>query len=366
MSSLFDQRIQTLAREMKRAGIDALFASSPVTMSYLHGFGEGGHERFLALGFHVDGHVALICPALTETQARACGIGDVRPWKDGDDPMVLFRQLASQWKLRSSVIAVDDDMPAAMLLKMQQALPAALFRPALDVVSRLMAEKDADELTKLRQAAAIADGAFPVALRALKPGATERQVAEAIKGAMAEAGGFPEFCIVAAGPNGAMPHHLTDDTVIQPGDVVIMDFGCSVDGYLSDITRTVCVGTASDEAKRTYETVYRAFTAGIAAAKPGVACEEVDRAARTVIQEAGQGDYFVHRTGHGIGMRGHEPPYIVAGNHTPLHVGNCFSVEPGIYFPGKFGVRIENIVTVTPQGAESLNEIPSATLIEVA
>ena len=158
---------------------------------------------------------------------------------------------------------------------------------------------------------------------------------------------------------------MTGQTELKPGDVIVMDYGCIVGGYMSDITRTVCLGESSAEQRKVYETVYAAHMAGRNAIAPGVPAEEVDRATRKVIDEAGYGEFFVHRTGHGLGMRVHEEPYICEGNGHRLEVGNVFSIEPGIYLPGKFGVRIENIVTVTKDGHESLNAEPSPTLLTV-
>jgi Xaa-Pro dipeptidase len=359
------ERIARLANELESSGADAFLAWAPVSMGYLHGYFEGGGERFLTLAVRKDGTYAMICPALSETQARRTGIQDVRGWRDGEDPMVLFRRLAEEWNLRSSIIAVDDGMPAHMLLKMQEALPAALFKQGQEVISRLMQFKTEQELDYMRQAARIADDSYPAALAALKPGITENELAAVITGEMRRRGGQPIFCIIAAGAAGAEPHHHNDDTPIKEGDVVIMDFGCSINGYLSDITRTACCGAASGEAKQVYDVVYRAQEAARFAIHPGVTCHEIDNAARKVIEDAGYGEYFVHRTGHGIGMRGHEEPFIVAGNDTVLQPGHCFSVEPGIYLPGKFGVRIENIVTVTESGHESLNAEPDRELREV-
>lgn len=182
---------------------------------------------------------------------------------------------------------------------------------------------------------------------------------------MAAQGGVPDFCILGAGANGAEPHHANDDTKLKSGDVVILDFGCSVDQYRSDITRVVAVGEAAEEAKHVYDIVYRAHHAGLAAVRAGVTSGEVDAACRKVIADAGYGEFFNHRTGHGIGIEGHEEPYIVGGSDLRLEIGDCFSIEPGIYLPGRFGVRIENIVTITENGPESLNEDPSPTLIEV-
>lgn len=365
MKTAAPARIGRLAEELNAAGLDAFFAWSPVTMEYLHGYGEGAGERFLTLAIRADGSVRMICPALSETQARRVGIDDVRPWRDGEDPVDHFRQLASDWNLRSAIVAVDDELPAQMLLRMQEALPAALFKPGSGVVSALMRVKEARELELMRRAAKIADASWAAGLAALKAGATEAQVGDALTEEMRRRGGKPAFCIIAAGANGAEPHHLSDDTVIQAGDVVVMDFGCTVDGYYSDITRMAAVGHASEEAKKVYQIVLASHNAGRAAIRPGVPAESIDAAARRVIEEAGYGELFMHRLGHGIGMRGHEDPNMVAGNSHQLEIGNCFSIEPGIYLPGKFGVRIENIVTVTADGHESFNEEPSTTLTVV-
>lgn len=359
------KRIERLANELRNEGIDAIFTCTPISMGYLHGFHEGGGERFLMLALRADGTTRMICPGLSATQARRSGMEDVRSWRDGEDPMAHFRQLAEDWNLRSAIIAVEDDMPAHMLLRMQEALPAALFKPGQEIIARLMRVKEPNEIELMRKAGKIADEALPAALRAIRPGATELEVEEALMTEMRRLGGRPNFCIVAAGANGAEPHHASDDMKIKEGDVVVLDYGCIVDGYLSDITRTFCCGAATQEARAIYDIVLRAHQAGRAAINPGVACQEVDRAARKVIENAGYGEFFMHRTGHGIGMRGHEEPFIIEGNELLLAPGHCFSVEPGIYLPGKFGVRIENIVTCTENGHESLNEEPAKELVEV-
>jgi Xaa-Pro dipeptidase len=358
-------RIGKLAGVMREEGIDAFFATSPVTMGYLQGFQEGGGERFLTLAIRSTGEMRMICPALSENQARRHGIENVQSWRDGEDPLALFEGLASDWNLKSGVLAVEDEMRAAMLLDMQSILPAALFRKGQETLSRIMREKEAHELECMQRAADIADKSYPEGLAALRAGATEMDVQEALFGAMKRLGGKPSFCIVATGANGAEPHHLTDDTVLREGDVVIMDFGCSIEGYQSDITRTACSGKASEKAREIYRIVYEAQAAGRAAIRPGATCESVDAATRSVIDQAGYGEFFVHRTGHGIGMRGHEEPFIIAGNKEELAPGHCFSVEPGIYLPGEFGVRIENIVTVTADGHHSFNEEPAAELAAV-
>lgn len=365
MSILAHTRLANLAAALDEAGADAFFAWHPVTMGYLHNFHEGAYERFLALGFHRDGRVAMVCPSLSATQACRAGIKDIRSWRDGEDPLRLFADLADEWNLRTGIIALDDEMPAHMVLGMQSVLPAALFKAGGETINALMRVKSPEEIEYLRRAGEIADLAFADVVQRIQPGHTEVEVERMLRTSMAEHGGEPTFSIVAAGANGAEPHHLSDGTVLKTGDVVIMDFGCSYRGYLSDITRTISMGPASPEAKHVYGVVYAAFCAARNAIREGVACGDIDSAARTIIEEAGFGEYFMHRTGHGIGLRGHEEPYILAGSKLPLAAGHCFSVEPGIYLPDRFGVRIENIVSATVDGHVSMNADPSATLLEI-
>ncbi len=354
-----------LAGELRGAGVDAFLAWAPVTMGYLQGFSEGAGERFLTLALRSDGSVRLICPALSATQAGRSGIADIRPWKDGEDPVVHFKQLAADWNLRSAIIGVDDEMPAHLLLTMQAALPAALFKAGGGLVANLMRVKGPDELALLHEAGRIADQAFPAGVAAVRPGATETQVADALAAEMRRLGGVPTFTIIATGANGAEPHHLSDDTPVREGDVIVMDFGCSLRGYQSDITRTVACGKAPDEAHLVYKTVLAAHHAARKAVAPGVSCGDVDAAARGVIEAAGYGEFFVHRTGHGLGMRVHEEPNIIAASGQRLMPGHCFSIEPGIYLAGRFGVRIENIVTCAEGGHVSFNVEPADSLFEV-
>lgn len=358
-------RISRLAEQLRADGIDAFFASSAITMGYLHGLFEDGHERFFTMAISAKGDVRLICPALSVNQAKRAGVADVVGWRDGEDPLALFHALANDWSFNSGTLAVDDEMPAQMLLKMQGALPGARFRAGQETLSRLMRRKDSGELGHLRAAAKIADEAYPAAIAQIRAGMTERQIDRILRSEMEARGGVPTFCIVAAGAGSAEPHHLSMDVPVKSGDVLVLDFGCSVAGYQSDITRTVVVGEPTAKQREVYDVVLRAHHAGRAAGAAGRTGAEVDAAARAVIDDAGYGEYFVHRTGHGIGMRGHEEPYIVSTNHEPLEAGNCFSVEPGIYLPGEFGVRIENIVVAATGASESLNAEPAATLESV-
>ncbi|MGE0431214.1 MAG: M24 family metallopeptidase [Planctomycetota bacterium] len=359
-------RVERLRKLLRDQSTGCFIAATPVSMGYLADYFEDGHERLLVMLFRADGDPAMICPALSETGAKATGITDIRPWADGEDSSEVFRELAANWNLGDARIAVDGEMPARHLLALQAALPGARFVDAAGIIGALRKQKDASELDTMRRAAAIADEAQRVAATKLAAGMAESALADVINTEMRRGGGTPTFCIVGTGANGAKPHHGTSNAAVATGDVVIIDCGCELERYQSDTTRTICLGPASDEAKTVYRAVYNAHMAARAAIRPGVTAESVDAAARKVIADAGYGEYFIHRTGHGIGMQLHEPPNIVKGNADPLVVGQCFSVEPGIYLPGRFGVRIENIVAVTADGHETLNAEPPAELPEVS
>ncbi|HSI71749.1 MAG TPA: Xaa-Pro peptidase family protein, partial [Fimbriimonas sp.] len=267
------ERIAALANSLTQNSIDCFLAHDPVSMGYLHGFHEGAGERFMTLAIRNTGEVRMICPALSESQAKRAGIEQVASWKDGEDPLAHFDGLARDWSLESGIIAVDATMPARLLLQLQEALPAALFRNGEAYVGDLMSRKSDEELQRMRVAGSIADKAFKVVSPNIKAGLTERQVSKMLSDAMAELGGTPVFSIVAAGKGSAEPHHISDDTVLKRGDVVILDFGCDFEGYKSDITRTVAIWDPSEKAKKVYEIVLRAHQAARKAIQPGTPCE---------------------------------------------------------------------------------------------
>lgn len=348
-------RLAALSQVLAQEGFDAYLACRPISMGYLAGFWEDPHERFLVLAVHSSGEVRLIAPALSASQATRIGIKDVRPWSDGEDPNRHVLELAEDWRLKGGMIAVDAEMPARFLLNLQQCLPAALFKDGESILAQLRAKKEPDELAKMKRASEIADQALQAGIEAIKVGATEQQVANALKKAMAGKGGIPTFCIVATGAGSAEPHHLTDETPIKKGDLVLMDYGCSWQGYQSDITRVVCAGAATEKQKEVYRIVRQAHQAALDGIRPGVTGAEADQMARRVIDEAGFGADFFHRLGHGIGLEGHENPNLASNNHQALEAGNCCSVEPGIYLSGEFGVRIENLIHITESGNLSFN-----------
>jgi D-alanyl-D-alanine dipeptidase len=242
------------------------------------------------------------------------------------------------------------------VLGLQQALPDSTYVSMTSALPMLRAVKDADELERLAAAGAAADACFEQLANGQFSGRRESEVAAELAGLLREHGHSEvDFTVVGSGPNGANPHHEFGERVIEDGDMVVLDFGGIKDGYGSDTTRTVHVGEPTDEEREVHEVVRLAQQAGFEAVRPGVECQEIDRAARKVIDDAGYGEYFIHRTGHGIGLTTHEPPYMIEGDTNLLEPGMCFSIEPGVYLPGRFGVRIEDIVTVTAEGGQRFN-----------
>jgi Xaa-Pro aminopeptidase len=348
-------------RPASRAG-DVLVCFPSHNLFYLSGFAEEPGERHLLFFLPRDGDPTFLVPDLYEEQVRAVSwVDDVRTWGDDEDPLAALTAVASDLDLPPSPrVLVDDTMWARFTHDLRAALPDATFGLASDVLSDLRVRKDGAELDALRRAAAAADEAMDAVREtgADAVGMTERELAREIERTLVEAGGdgVSFETIVASGPNGAMPHHRCGDRRIRAGDPVVLDFGTRVDGYPSDQTRTVVFdGDPPSTFEEVHAVVREAQAAGVAAVEPGVTAASVDRAARDVIDEAGYGDRFVHRTGHGVGLDVHEEPYVVAGNDRELAEGMVFSVEPGVYLPGEFGVRVEDLVVVTADGCERLN-----------
>ncbi|GHF91963.1 MULTISPECIES: M24 family metallopeptidase [Amycolatopsis] len=343
------------------ASTDALLIAPGSDLRYLLGQAGGSFERLTTLVVPADGTPALVVPKL-----EAPGYADVPTddlgvelltWVDGDDPYKLVADRLG----KPGRVAVSDFTPALHVLALRAALGDAEQTLAGPVVRELRMRKDAAEIASLREAGAAIDRVHARVHEWLRPGRTEAEVGADIAAAIVEEGHVQaDFVIVGSGPNGASPHHDVSERVIEKGDVVVVDIGGPLPaGYNSDSTRTYAVGTPRDaDVAETYAVLQRAQAAAVAAVKPGVTAEAVDAAARDVIAEAGFGEYFIHRTGHGIGLDVHEEPYIIAGNALPLEPGMAFSVEPGIYQPGRWGARIEDIVVVTADGAESVNNQP--------
>ena len=354
-------RVRELLREQGAAA--AVFAPTD-QMRYLTGWAESGHERFLALLVPAEADPVFVVPALNAPQARRnpAGIHDVVGWADETGWESAVRKLFRRWKVNRAGLVVDDELDSVHLLGLQSIAPRARCSAAGRLMQNLREIKSADELARLQRSAELTDCVYEEALCQVRQGMTEEELQDVVAQAYKARGTRPAFAIVCFGRNSAVPHHHSGPARLKRGDVVILDIGCTVEDYYSDITRTFAFGKANPKAAEVYDIVYRAHMAALEFGRPGVTGEQVDAAARGVIERAGYGKYFIHRTGHGIGLSGHEPPNIVKGNTQPLRPGMCFSDEPGIYLPGRFGVRIENVVTVTETGLRSLNAAPPAAL----
>jgi Xaa-Pro aminopeptidase len=317
-------------------------------------------ERLTLLVLTADRPPTLLVPALERPDAAAA-IGapalTLLDWTDGDDPYESVRPL-----LRADGrYGISDSTWAMHLLGLQRMLPGSAYEALSVCQPMLRAVKDEHELARLAAAGAAADATYGEILGVRFAGRRETEVAADLAALLRKFGHEQvDFTVVGSGPNGANPHHEAGGRLIEAGDTVVLDFGGLLSGYGSDTTRTVHVGAPSAEVQKVHDIVRRAQQAAFEAVRPGVPCEEIDRVARRVITDAGYGDYFIHRTGHGIGVTTHEPPYMVAGEKQPLVPGMCFSIEPGIYLPGRFGVRIEDIVTVTADGGRRLNNTDHA------
>jgi len=360
---IYRERVAKAQLLMAELEIDLLALSPSSNMFYLSGFSDEPGERLLLFLVPQEGDPLFIAPELYEDQIRqATPFTDIRVWRDSDDPTDLLKRTVADLGLEGARVLVDDGMWATFLLMLEEALPQAEFSLASQVMAELRMRKDPHEIKYLEKAGEIADRAFEEVFGLKVAGMSELDLAAALEEAMRKSGAekIAFETLVASGPNSALPHHRAGRRVIEPGDVVILDFGCRVHGYCSDITRTIVCGEPPEEVRSIYELVRRAQERAVQAVRPGVAAQEIDRAAREEIAQAGHGERFIHRTGHGIGLDVHEEPYIAEGNRRELQEGMAFSVEPGIYLPGRFGIRIEDIVVVTESGAKRLNNCTHA------
>jgi D-alanyl-D-alanine dipeptidase len=312
-------------------------------------------ERLTMLVLSPETRPTLLVPVLERPDAEAAeGAGSVSlvDWTDGTDPY----EVAGPLLRTDGEFGISDSAWAMHLLGLQRALPRSRYRSLTECLPMMRAVKDDNELMRLTAAGSAADATYGEIVQRRFAGRRETDVAADLADLLRSFGHEQvDFTVVGSGPNGANPHHEAGDRMIEPGDAVVLDFGGLRYGYGSDTTRTVCVGEPTSEIREVHEVVRLAQQAGVDAVRPGVSCQEIDRAARKVITDAGYGEQFIHRTGHGIGLTTHEPPYMVEGEEQPLVPGMCFSVEPGIYLSGRFGVRIEDIITVTEAGGRRLN-----------
>ncbi|MGE2688834.1 M24 family metallopeptidase [Mycolicibacterium pulveris] len=359
-ADVYARRLQSAATAAAEAGLAGLVISPGYDLRYLIGSRAQTFERLTALVLPADGTPTVVVPRLELAALKASAVPElglpVHDWVDGDDPYELVANVLGGGTVKT---AVTDSMPALHLLPLAEALGATPVL-ATDVLRRLRMIKDSAEIDVLRRAGAAIDRVHARVPEFLVPGRTEADVAADIAEAIvAEGHSEVAFIIVGSGPHGADPHHECSDRELRVGDIVVVDIGGPVEpGYNSDCTRTYSIGEPSAEIARRYAVLQRAQRAAVEAVRPGVSAEQIDAVARAVLAAEGLAEAFVHRTGHGIGLSVHEEPYIVAGNDLPLEPGMAFSVEPGIYFPGEWGARIEDIVLVTADGAEPVNTRP--------
>jgi Xaa-Pro aminopeptidase len=351
-------RLALAAEAAAGAGLGALLLTPGPDLRYLSGYDTHPSERLTCLAVPAQGPPFLVVPRLEYASAQASPAGgmdlEILIWDETDDP---FRLVAGRLPGITSV-GLAGQMWAMMVLRFRDALPGARQAIAGAALRGLRMRKSPAEVAALREAGAAIDRVHERVPGWLRPGRTERQVAVDVAGEIVAQGhARVDFVVVGSGPNAAKPHHLPSDRVLALGDAVVVDIGGTMpSGYCSDCTRTYVLGAPPPELASYYAVLKDAQEAACAAVRPGVSAESVDAVARDAITAAGQGEYFTHRTGHGIGLETHEDPYIVAGNAEALEPGMAFSVEPGIY-PGPHGARIEDIVVCTPAGYERLNNV---------
>jgi Xaa-Pro aminopeptidase len=352
----FRARMRRAAAAATEAGLDGVLITPGPDLLYFTGYQPTEvAERITLLVISAERDPVMVVPVFERPDAeQAPGAGAVQfvEWADGEDEYALSARL-----LRGEGrYAVSDAAWAMHVLGLQEALPGSRYVSMTGALPMLRAIKDAEELERLTAAGAAADASYEEIAAVRFAGRRESEIgAELAELLLGHGHSRVEFTLVGSGPNGANPHHGLSERTIEEGDMVVLDFGGTKDGYGSDTTRTVHVGEPTEREREVYDVVRQAQQAGYEAVQPGVSCEEVDRVTRAVIDDAGYGRHFIHRTGHGIGLTTHEPPYIVAGETSSLQPGMCFSVEPGIYLAGQFGVRIEDIVAVTEEGGRRLN-----------
>ncbi|MDR3086305.1 MAG: Xaa-Pro peptidase family protein [Christensenellaceae bacterium] len=362
---IFEGRIRRTQAEMQGLGVDLFVAGASSNLFYLTGYPPRGDERLLALVLPKEGEPFFIANLLYRLQVERLPIGEKLYWADGENPYALLKAALEERGFKVCKVALEASLPARFALAIQQSLPGSSFvlGDALTEGQRLI--KDESELRAIRRASAGADEALRAVLKRGREwiGKTEREFSEALTAEMRALGLEAYGALIAVGPGAAEPHHRTSDVPIEDGSCLLADFGGRVEGYCSDITRTVHFGKPEPEFEKVYHIVLEAHLRAEAAARPGSSLGEVDDAAREYIAGQGYGEFFTHRLGHGIGLDVHEGPSAVHGEKTVIHPGMVFSNEPGIYLPGRFGVRIENLLAACERGAEALNHFPRELIV---
>ena len=348
------RHVERIREELRRAEADALWVHPSVNLRYLTGLQLLAIERPAALVILARGGVRAVAPLMLAPELERVAGGAVEAWSDGDGPAgAIARVLDGVGRC-----LVDASLPAGVAFALRAARPGIAVELDPGILAGLRRRKQPDELEPLRAASREADAAVEWIGTLDLAGRSERWLALELQARFLRRGVEPYGgYVIATGANAALPHHETGETPIAPDAPLLTDLGCAVAGYHSDITRVHLPAATAAELIEAYELLRAAHDAVIAGLEPGLPCEAADRLARGVIEDAGYGERFVHRTGHGVGLEIHEEPYLRSGNDAPLEPGNVFSVEPGIYVPGRFGLRYENLVHLGPDGPELLNAV---------
>ena len=360
---VFARRIQNLQQELKTQKLDLLVVEPSTNFQYLAGYNPGRSERLILLMIAANGAPVLVCPSFeVERIKRNSVIADVRGWEEQEDPWRLVRTAGAQFKPahRQGTTAVEPSTSYQSYLRLTNALGGWKFVNGASVTERLRIVKSPEEIALIRRAIDATEASIAATFAQLAVGMTERSVAELLSREMASRGS-PGGGLVQFGPSSALPHGGPSAGKLERETVVLIDAGSRIEGYTSDITRTIWFGDApSPEFKKVFNLVHDAQTAAMQGGRPlTTQCQEMDRLARKVITDGGYGQFFLHRLGHGMGMDGHEPPYLVEGNETRLEPGMVFTIEPGIYQLNKFGVRIEDDCVMGENGVEVLSHRPA-------
>ena len=363
-ADVYAQRLHAAQKAAADKGIDLLLIGTGPDFAYLTGSWVSSHERLTVLVVPQQGNAWIAAPNTDITDIKAAPVGELdvelRGWNDGEDPYKLALHGAGDGLGK---VALGQSLTADHVLRFQALLPHASYELATYALAELFTRKDEAEIAELRKAGHAIDAVHAQVPQLLQAGRTEAEVAHELEKLILQEHSVIDFVIVGSGPNGANPHHSFSDRVLAEGEPVVVDIGGTLpSGYHSDCTRTYVVGGDISKAPRDFQDAYAvladAQAAARAAAHPGSTAADIDAITRQAISAAGWGDYFVHRTGHGIGLSTHEEPFIMEGNDLALEEGMAFSIEPGIYLEGKWGMRLEDIVVLTNDGYESLNQAP--------
>ncbi|MGQ9624400.1 MAG: M24 family metallopeptidase [Candidatus Bathycorpusculaceae bacterium] len=350
----------------RNAGINAFLLNSEKNMRYFAGFSVLSLERFAGVIIPVDNQTPiLVVPKLEVKKAKErSAFKQIKSYDDSENPAILLKQIIREQRLEKTTFGVEWTLPFKFYRMLTECSPEIKVEDASNLFSQLRSIKSAEEIEKMKKAASIVADGIKAGIDSIRPEVSELSISFEIEKTIKQSGGESvPFCLVLSGSNSALPHGETSNRKIAKKDVLLMDVGALYEGYYADLTRTVFVGKATKIQRKIYETVLRAQETAIKAVKSGIEAEEVDVIARKVIEDSGYGRYFTHRTGHGLGLEVHEEPYIAPGDKTVLRHGMTFTIEPGIYLPKKFGVRIEDDIVVSKAHGELLSTLCKELLI---